>query len=90
MHFIENLGDVGKHLSLSCAAVLQYQLAMGARRVNDTSKLSKNNVKHKSDPSLDKLSLLAKLCWSKNIQEGNQGMSVVVCLFPIITVHAVV
>ena len=88
MYFIEDLGDVGKHLS--CAAVLQYQLAMGARRVNDTSKLSKNNVKHKSDPSLDKLSLLAKLCWSKNIQEGNQGMSVVVCLFPIITVHAVV
>ena len=89
MYFIEDLGDVGKHLS--CAAVLQYQLAMGARRVNDTSKLSKNNVKHNSDSSLDdKLSLLAKLCRSKNIQEGNQGMSVVVCLFPIITVHVIV
>ena len=50
---------------------------MGAR-VDDTAKLSKANIKANPDASLDKLSLITKLCWSKNIQEENQGMYYIV------------
>ena len=71
MRIVEGLPDEGKRLF--CSAVLRYQLHMGAR-VDDTAKLSKANIKANPDASLDKLSLITKLCWSKNIQEENQGM----------------
>ena len=75
MRIVEGLPDEGKRLF--CSAVLRYQLHMGAR-VNDTAKLSKANIKANPDASLDKLSLITKLCWSKNIQEENQGMYYIV------------
>ena len=71
MRIVEGLPNEGKRLF--CSAVLRYQLHMGAR-VDDTAKLSKANIKANPDASLDKLSLITKLCWSKNIQEENQGM----------------
>ena len=76
MCIVEGLPDEGKRLF--CSAILQYQLYIGAR-VDDTAKLSKANVKANLDASLDKLSLISKLCWSKHIQEENQGMYYVCC-----------
>jgi len=75
MRIVEALPDEGKRLF--CSAVLRYQLHMGAR-VDDTAKLSKANIKANPDAALDKLSLITKLCWSKNIQEENQGMYYIV------------
>ena len=73
MRIIEGIGDIGKRLF--CSALLRYQLAMGAR-VDDTSKLSKTNIKCNTEPALEQLSLTTKLCWSMNIQEEKQGMYV--------------
>ena len=76
MRIIEGIGDIGKRLF--CSALLRYQLSMGAR-VDDTSKLSKTNIKCNSEPALEQLSLTTKLCWSKNIATQKQGMYVIVC-----------
>ena len=44
----------------------------------DTSKMSKTNIKCNTEPALEQLLLITKLCWSKNIEKDNHGMSVVV------------
>ena len=65
------MDDVGKRLF--CSAVYRYQLAMGAR-IDDTSKLLQTNFRHNSDLTLQRLSLISKLCWSKNVMEERDGM----------------
>ena len=65
------MDDVGKRLF--CSAVYRYQLAMSAR-IDDTLKLLETNVRHNSDLTLQKLSPISKLCWSKNVMEEKDGM----------------
>lgn len=65
------MSDEGKRLF--CSAVYHYQLAMGAR-IDDTLKLLQTNLKHNADLSLQKLSLISKLCWSKIVMEERDGM----------------
>ena len=67
---IEEMSNEGKRLF--CSAVYHYQLAMGAR-IEDTSKLLQTNLKHNADLTLQKLSLISKLCWSKNVMEEKDG-----------------
>ena len=78
MNILEQSDNVAKRLF--CSAVYRYQLAMGAR-IDDTSKLSKRNIKANTDPTLESLSLVTKLCWSKNVMDEQDGTFIIIYFY---------
>ena len=70
MKEIEAMEDVTMRVFLS--AYFKYQLHMGAR-LDDTAKLMQENIYHNQNDELGSLSLLNKLCWSKNMHEERES-----------------
>ena len=81
MNILEQSDNVANRLF--CSAVYRYQLAMGAR-IDDTFKLSKRNIKANTDPTLESLSLVTKLCWSKNVMDEQDGTFIIISILVVI------